>query len=147
VAFREASKEETDMVARFMVLAGLAAVSAMTLGALACRSAGAQPKSGGDQCFARREIAGFRAPNDRTVYVRVGVSDVYRFDLMGDCAGLSFREDIGLQSVPGGDPWICKPIQATVVYREQGIPSVCPVSAIHKLTPEEFAALPKRDGP
>ena len=101
---------------------------------------------GGRECLFTRNINGFNAPNERTVYVRVGVSDVFRLDLMSACSGLTFRQGIGIESTPG-DPWICSPIQATVVYRDTGIPQRCPVSAMHKLTPEELAALPKRDQP
>jgi hypothetical protein len=107
--------------------------------------AAAQPR-GQEQCFLVRNINGFSAPNDRTLYVRVGVNDIYRLDLMIDCEGLTFRQRLGLQSTVG-DPWICEPIQAQIVYRDAGIANRCPVSAIHKLTPDEVAALPRRDRP
>ncbi len=99
-----------------------------------------------DTCFVRRDINGFSAPNDRTVYIRVGIRDIYRLDLMNDCAGLTFRQSFGLEDQPA-TPWICSPLDATVVYRESGIPERCPVTAIHKLTPQDIAALPKRDRP
>ncbi len=130
-------------------LARIAASTAILVGAvLSAPVVGAQPasRSGGEQCFFRSNINGFIAPNDHTVYIRVGVRDIYRLDLMSDCTGLSFRQGIGLESTPG-DPQICSAIQATIVYRDTGIPNRCPVSAIHKLTPAEIAALPKRDLP
>ena len=99
-----------------------------------------------DQCFLSQNVNGFSAPNDHTVYVRVGVKDIYRLDLMSDCANLTFRQSLGLESVMTG-PWICNPLDATVVYRDTGIPERCPVSAIHKLTEAEKAALPKKDRP
>jgi hypothetical protein len=34
-----------------------------------------------------------------------------------------------------------------VVYHETGMRERCPVSAMHKLTPDELAALPKKDRP
>ncbi len=104
------------------------------------------PAKGGDQCFLSRDVNGFSAPNDRTVYVRVGVKDIYRLDLMSDCINLTFRQSLGLESIMTG-PWICNPLDATVVYRDTGVPERCPVSAIHKLTDEERAALPKKDRP
>jgi hypothetical protein len=124
----------------------LAASAAILAGAvLSAPVVSAQPSQshGGGQCFYTRNINGFQAPNDHTVYIRVGVSDIYRLDLMTDCTGLSFRQGFGLESTPG-DPWICSAIQATVVFRDTGIRNRCPVSAIHKLTPAEIAALPKR---
>jgi hypothetical protein len=130
---------------------GLAASAAVLAGAVfSAQDVSAQPAAAdsghGNQCFYTRNINGFQAPDDRTVYIRVGVNDIYRLSLMVDCIGLSFRQGIGLESTPG-DPWICSAIQATVVYRDTGISNRCPVSGIHKLTPAEIAALPKRDLP
>jgi hypothetical protein len=99
-----------------------------------------------DPCFLQRNINGFAAPNDRTLYVRVGVRDVWRLDLMTDCTGLTFRNSLALQGSPTG-PWICHPLEATVINRQGGFPMRCPVSALHKLTPDEIAAIPKRDRP
>jgi hypothetical protein len=135
-------QHKSNMAARFAVSAAV-----LISVALPAAAVNAQPAViGGEQCFYTRNINGFQAPNDRTVYIRVGVNDIYRLDLMNDCPGLTFRQGFGLQSA-GGDPWICKAIQATVVYRDTGIHNRCPVSAIHKLTPAEVAALPKRDLP
>lgn len=104
---------------------------------------GARPQ---DQCFFARDVNGFNAPDNHTVYIRVGVNQVYRLDLMTDCLDLTFRQSLGIQSTPGS-PWICSPLDAQIVYRDVGMPQRCPVTAIHKLTPAEVAALPKRDRP
>ena len=98
------------------------------------------------QCFYGRDVNGFSAPDDHTLYVRVGVKAVYRFDLMSDCLNLTYRQSVALESGPGGD-WICSPLDATVVYRDTGMPERCPVTAIHRLTDDELKALPKRDRP
>ena len=126
----------------------LAASAAIMTGAVLSASVvNAQPPAkSGSQCFYTRNINGFHATDDHTLYVRVGVRDIYRLDLMNDCTGLTFRQGIGLKSTPG-DPWICSAIQATVVYRDIGMHNRCPVSDIHKLTPAEIAAMPKRDLP
>lgn len=99
------------------------------------------------QCFYARDVNGFQAANDRTVYIRVGVNDIYRLDLMYDCTGLTFRQSIGINSVPSGDSLVCSAIQADVVYQENGIPERCPVTGLHKLSADEITALPKRDRP
>ncbi len=104
-------------------------------------TAAAKPQN---QCFYSRNINGFNAPDDRTLYIRVGVNEIYRLDLMNDCTGLTFRQDIALNDEPGGDAFICSPIQATVTYREAGIRERCPVTAMHRLTPAEIAAVPKK---
>jgi len=106
----------------------------------------AAPKSD-EACFWARNVNGFNAPDEKTVYIRVGVSEIYRLDLMYDCTGLTFRQDIGLEREPSGDAFICNPMQATVVYRDGGIPQRCPVTAIHKLTKDEASALPKKFRP
>lgn len=94
------------------------------------------------QCFLSRNVENFSAPDNRTVFIRVGVKDIWRLDLMNDCLDLPFRRDVGFESA-GGDPWICMPIQATVVSRVGGIPHRCPVSAMHRLTADEVVSLPK----
>ncbi len=131
-------------------MAGLAAAAgALALTgtlATASHSQPAKPKSE-EACFYRRNINGFNAPNEKTVYIRVGVNDIFRLDLMYDCTGLTFRQDIGLEDQPAGDAFICSPMQATVVYRDAGVPQRCPVTAMHKLTKDEIAALPKKDRP
>jgi hypothetical protein len=106
----------------------------------------ADPPAHGDQCFLSSNVEGFRAHDDKTLYIRVGVSEIYRLDLMSNCFDLSYREALGFEHTPG-NPWICSPLDATVVYRTNGIPNRCPVSAIHKLTPAEITALPKKDKP
>jgi hypothetical protein len=126
---------------------GLAAL-ASAASALAAATAGAQPAAQPrtQQCLYVHNINGFNAPNDHTIYVRSSVSDIWRLDLMTDCIGLSFKQGFRLRSA-GGDPWICEPIQADVSIRDVGMPQRCPVSGLHKLTPDEVAALPRRDRP
>jgi hypothetical protein len=124
--------------AKFMASFGLWAV-------VAAGAAVAQPPAA-NQCILVRNINSFNAPNDRTVYVRVGVKDFYRLDLMGDCVGITFGNSLALESSPGRS-WICSPLEATVINHKIGMNQRCPVSAIHKLTPDEAAALPKRDRP
>jgi hypothetical protein len=129
--------------ARPVALAGAALLGAALW--LVASSAGAAGSR--DAYFARRNVESFNAPDDRTVYLRVGVNDVYRLNLMTHCLDLAFRQGIGLEDQPA-NAFICSPLEATVVYRAAGgIPQRCPVTAIHKLTPAEVAALPKKDLP
>lgn len=127
---------------------GLTPIGAALLGAVLCLAApAASAASSHDTCFARRNVESFSAPGDQTVYLRVGVNGIYRLDLMTHCLDLSFRESVGLEDQPAS-AFICSPLEATVVYRAAGgIPQRCPVKAIHKLTPEEVAALPRKDRP
>lgn len=100
----------------------------------------------GEQCINTRLLETFAAPDTHTVYVRVAVNEVWRLDLMTNCLELPYRLNIGLEG-QRGDPWICHPVEATVINHGSGIPHRCPVSAMHKLTPQEIAALPKNAVP
>jgi hypothetical protein len=102
----------------------------------------AQPVKDPDQCLLTRNIDSFDAIDDHTVYVRASVDQIWRLTLINDCLELPFRLSIGVERA-GGDPWICKPIQATVVTRGVAVPHRCPVVGLHRLTPDEVAALPK----
>jgi len=138
-------------MSRLTKAALVAAVSLMGGGMLVATGGHSQPAPSAPKseqaCFWARDINGFNAPDEKTVYIRVGVSELYRLDLMVPCSGLTFRQDIGLEREPSGDSFVCSPMQATVVYRDGGIPQRCPVGAIHKLTPEEATALPKKFRP
>lgn len=127
----------------------LATVLAIVGGAspAALAKSAATPKSGGNQCFYSSMVSSFAAPDDKTVYVRVGVNDVYRFDLMGPCPDIDWNQRIGLVS-RGGGGWICNHMDATIVSRATGLgPQRCPATHMHKLTPDEVAALPPRARP
>ncbi len=126
-----------------LVLAGLTFAASIPA---AADPAAPAPKKDKGQCFLIRQINGFSAPDDHTVYVRVGLKRIYRLDLMKDCVDLSWRLSLGLEVQPP-DSWVCDPLGVNVVYRETGIPDRCPVSAIHPLTPDEIAALPKKNLP
>jgi hypothetical protein len=134
--------------ASLMAAAALAAIVVVAVTSTTPRPAKAADKPGGQQCFNTHMLNGFNAPNDHTLYIRVGVNDVYRLDLDPGCTELSFRQNIGLRSEPPGDSFICSPLQTEVVYGGAGgIPERCQVNAMHKLTSDEYAALPKRDRP
>ena len=125
--------------------AGLAAIVVVaTSGNHAAKAADSSVPSA---CFNVRDLNGFSAPSDELLYIRVGVRDVFRLDLTAGCPNLAFRQGIGLESTPPGEPFICSPLQAEVVYRDNGFPARCQVTAIHKLSEAEYSALPKKDRP
>jgi hypothetical protein len=103
----------------------------------------ATPSKPADACFFQRDVLGFSAPDDHTVYLRVGPSDYYRLDLMGTCPNLNWSQGLFLRNRSGG-PTVCSPMDADVMVRLRGaIPDDCPVSAIHKLSKPETLALGK----
>lgn len=121
----------------------LAAAAAAILNGCASEERPPQDRS---QCFNTRMVTSFAAPDNQTLYVRVGVSDVFRFDLLVPCQDIDWNQRLALVARPG--PWICSGMDATVVSQARGIGRQrCPASHMRKLTPDEIAALPPRSRP
>jgi Family of unknown function (DUF6491) len=100
-----------------------------------------------DSCLNTRFVNGFSAPDEQTVYVRVGVRDIYRLKLFSSCLNVDWTQSVALRSRSGGS-FICHGFDAELIVPNRGMgPQRCQVSDIHKLTPEEIAALPKKDRP
>lgn len=132
----------------------LAAMAALTLAGAAV--AQGQPVPAGSDpvpeaakparaCFFNRDVRGFAAPDDKTLYLRVRSKDVYRLDMRGRCTDLDWGTQIGLDA--RGSTSICAPIDVTVLVKGPIGVTRCPVSAITRLTPEEAAALPRKSRP
>jgi len=125
---------------------GLAAAGAIVASPLAL---GAEPSSppakdaARQQCFYASNINNFTTEADRIVYIRVGVADVYRLELMTECPELGFRQDIGFTRADRGSS-ICSAVDLTIHYRQNGARRICPVVDMRRLSPGEVAALPKR---
>ena len=96
-------------------------------------------------CFFNRDIRGFAAPDDKTLYLRVRNKEVFRLDMMGRCPDLDWENRIAIDS--RGSSSICDPVDATVLVRGPIGVDRCPVRAITRLTPEEAAALPRKAKP
>lgn len=97
-------------------------------------------------CFWARMANGFAAPDEHTLNVRVGVKDVYQFEMFGPCQGLDWDQRVALVSRSGGS--ICTGMDAEVIAHSPGLGRQrCMVRSIKKLTPEEIAALPKHGKP
>ncbi|MFM1961077.1 MAG: hypothetical protein RL588_2594 [Pseudomonadota bacterium] len=96
-------------------------------------------------CFFNRDIRGFAAPDDKTLYLRVRNKEVFRLDMMGRCPDLDWENRIAIDS--RGSSSICDPVDATVLVRGPIGVDRCPVKAITRLTPEEVAALPRKARP
>ena len=124
----------------------LAAALVLTLAAASAASAA--DKQAKDECFWARNVTSFAAPDDHTVYVKVNQHDVFRLDLLISCPDVDWNQRVALQSSHGAGGSICSPLDAEIISHAQGIGHQrCPVKAIHKLTPDEIAALPKKAKP
>jgi hypothetical protein len=124
--------------------AGVAALLALSATAA---SAADKPAKGSthNECFWTRNVDGFAAPDDHTLNVRVGVRDVYQFEMLGPCPDIDWNQRIALISRSGSS--ICSGMDAEVVTHSPIGPQRCAVRSVRKLTPEEIAALPPRAKP
>ncbi|HVI32211.1 DUF6491 family protein [Phenylobacterium sp.] len=96
-------------------------------------------------CFWARNANGFAAADEKTVNIRVGVRDVYQFEMLGRCTDIDWSQKIAL--VSRGSSSICTGLDAEIVTASPIGPQRCPVRAVRKLTPDEVAALPSRARP
>jgi hypothetical protein len=97
------------------------------------------------QCFWTRDVNNFAAADEHIVNVRVGVKDIYQFEMLGRCPDVDWNQSVAL--VSRGSDYICSGIDAELVTHSPIGPMRCPVKNIHKLSPAEIAALPKRARP
>jgi hypothetical protein len=93
------------------------------------------------QCFWTRNANGFAAQDERTLNVRVGVRDVYQFEMFGPCHDIDWAQRIALRSRGGST--ICTGMDAEVIAPSVLGPQKCFVRSVRKLTSAEVAALPK----
>ena len=126
-----------------------AAVGLLALNAAAPAWADAKPADAAkarNACFWTRNADGFAAVDEHTLNVRVGVRDVFQFEMFGSCQGMDWSNQIGLVSRSGDQ--ICAGMDAEVITHSPGSGRQrCMVRSVRKLTAEEVAALPKRAKP
>ncbi len=112
--------------------------------------AAADPPVERSDCFYVNQIRGSRPLDDRTVLFRVNTSDIYRLEFAHSCPDLTLPRP-KLIIVPfGGVGLICHAIDIDVKVGEQGpgfIPMGCIAKSLRKLTPDEAAAVPKKNLP
>ena len=123
-----------------------AAAGLMSLSAAAPQVAAAKsPLEPGEkprrQCFWTHQVNSFAAADEKIVNVRVGVKDIYQFEMFGRCPEIDWQNKIALVSRGGSS--ICTGMDADIVTPTSIGPQRCAVRAVRKLTPEEVKALPK----
>ncbi len=105
-----------------------------------------KPKTA-NACFYGSNADGFSAANDRTVYVRSGIRDVYELKLFAPCFDVDWAQHIALRT-HGGD-FICEGhnVDVEVISPSPIGHQRCEVTSVRKLTEADIAAMPKRDRP
>ncbi|MET0273997.1 MAG: DUF6491 family protein [Phenylobacterium sp.] len=96
-------------------------------------------------CFWTRNVNNFASSEPSNVYVRVGVKDIYRLEMLGRCPDVDWAQKVAL--VSRGSSQICEGLDAEIITQTPIGPQRCAVKAVHKLTPEQVAALPRRARP
>ncbi len=131
--------------------AGLTAVAVAGLVASAAQAqetpSAAKPARAERSCFSLSDWSGWTAPNDKLMYLKVRSKDVYRLDLAYGSSQLTWPGSHLITVVRGSDQ-ICTPLDLDLRVSD-GFGIAIPIRAqtITKLTPEEIAALPKKDRP
>jgi hypothetical protein len=102
-------------------------------------------ESSHDTCFLARDWEGWKSPSPNVIYVRVGVSRIFEFDLSSGSNQLQ-EPDMHLVSEIRGSDWICNPLDLQLQLRDDhGVfeePLI--VKTIIRLTPDQIAAIPKK---
>jgi hypothetical protein len=126
-----------------LILATIGTVAAAAIGT----GAAAKPQHG-DACFLSRNWEEWTAPGDGDyLLLRVGVHDFYRVDL---APGTHVHRGIDrfLVNIVRGSDWICSPLDLDLTLSDHlGFREPLIARSLRKLTPEEVAAIPRKDLP
>jgi hypothetical protein len=108
----------------------------------------AQTSGHTDSCFLSRDWEGWKSPSPNVIYLRIGVSQIYRLDLSAGSNQLQ-EGDVHLINKVRGSDWICSPLDLDLqladdhgIFREPLF-----VKSITRLTPDQVAAIPRKDLP
>ncbi len=117
--------------------AGLGLAAILGSAALHARAAPKDPPS----CFLARDWSGWKASADaKTLYIRVGVSRVFKLDLAASCPALNMPGVHLVTHLQG--PWICHALDLDLHVADRHMSTPCIVSKVAPLTTEEATALP-----
>lgn len=98
-------------------------------------------------CFRSEDYQSFKAVNDHSFYIRVGLHDIWRIDLSGSCPVLT-APDARLLVVEHGFTQICGPLDWQLRVASPSDPPIgCVVANQTHLTPQQAAAVPPSQQP
>ena len=110
--------------------------------------AAAAPANAG-KCFFISQFENWKAADDHTMYIRVGLNQYYRIDMAGRCPNLTWPDAHlithwrGTSSVCSALDWDLKVGQAA----SAGFSQPCTVKAMTPLTATEASTIPKKVRP
>jgi len=121
----------------------LAAVAAL-LGAGNAAAGAAKPTQ---SCFFINQWEGWKSPSPNVIYLGVNMHDVYRVDLSAGSWQLQ-APNMHLVSINRGSSSICTALDLDLkIADSMGFAEPLIAKSLVKLTPEEVAAIPKKDRP
>jgi|SRR5215469_3421033 len=109
--------------------------------------AAAQPSQ--NTCFLINQFNGWKAPDTRTIFIRVGLDRVFRLDLANNCSLLAMP-NVHLITKTRGPDLVCSAIDWDLSVSESppgNIPQPCIVKKMTLLSSEEAAAIPPKFRP
>jgi hypothetical protein len=124
-------------------LLAVSVLAATTVSALA-QSPSPTPNS----CFYINQFQSWRAPDPKTIYIRVNLNQYYRLDLAQECPALRWPMAHLITKTRGPDT-VCTALDwdLSVADEPRGIPEPCIVKAMTPLSPQDVAAIPKKFKP
>jgi hypothetical protein len=123
-------------------------IASLTLLCAAGAATAAARSRPADACFLSTQWRGWSAPGDGDVlYLRVNVRDIYRVDLTPGSHVRRFPDYFLINQVRGS-AWICSPLDLDLMLSDhQGFRQPLIARSLRRLTPQEVAAIPRKDLP
>ena len=128
-------------------------LSALTFAALLCAGAAAAAAAptapAGRPCFLSRDWEGWSAPGDGdALLLRINSRDVYRVELIPGSHARKDGDTFLVNRVRGSN-WICSHLDLDLTLNDHSGIMRQPLIAksLRKLTPQEIAAIPRKDLP
>jgi len=128
----------------------LAAAAALAGGLSLFATVSAQPPAPAPRntCFYPTQFENWKAPDPRTIFIRVNLNRYFRLDLSGECATLTWPDSHLITHVRGSDT-ICSAVDWDLKVSQgvDGIPEPCIVKTMTELSPAQVAAIPAKFKP
>lgn len=107
------------------------------------------PVKKGPQCFSIRSFENWKAPDAKTIYIRVNLHQYYRLDLAASCPTL-LSPNAHLVTNWRSTSWVCSALDWDLKVSEDGMhrfQSACIVKSMTPLTDAEAGAIPGKFKP
>ena len=125
-----------------------AAVLASGMSLFTAATAQAPAPAPRNACFYSTQFQNWKAPDPKTIFIRVNMNRYFRLDLSGTCETLMWPNSHLITHVRGSDS-ICSAIDwdLKVSNGPDGIAEPCIVKTMTELTPAQVAAIPPKFKP